>query len=116
MKDIREKIITKIVMRLGASPSTKGFTYIKAGIRTCLEDPKAITAITKVIYPEIAKVYDTTPVAVEHAIRHAITQGWAKRDLELSDDIFTGQLQSKKDIPTNSVFLAAVVEWLKMNE
>ncbi|MBR6242315.1 MAG: sporulation transcription factor Spo0A, partial [Ruminococcus sp.] len=71
-----------------------------------------ITNMTKLIYPEIARKYSTSEKAVERASRAAIHSGWSRRDKKLTKSIFGNTLQFETEIPSSTLFIAAVVEWI----
>ena len=41
-----------------------------------VNDPEMLNSITKILYPTIAKTFQTTSSRVERAIRHAIEVAW----------------------------------------
>ena len=64
--------ITKTLHELGVPSHIKGYQYIREGVTLVYENPEMVGGITKELYPEIAKKYETTVSRVERAIRHAI--------------------------------------------
>ena len=50
----------------------KGYQYLREAIIIAVNEMDVINAITKVLYPQVAKTFQTTPSRVERAIRHAI--------------------------------------------
>jgi two-component system response regulator (stage 0 sporulation protein A) len=73
-----------------------------------------INAITKVLYPQVAKTFDTTPSRVERAIRHAIEVAWDRGDLETLQRFFGYTVSNSKGKPTNSEFIALIADRLKL--
>ena len=80
-------------------------------------DMDVINAVTKVLYPEVAHRFSTTPSRVERAIRHAIEVAWDRGDLETLQKYFGYTVNSAKGKPTNSEFIAMIADriqlWLK---
>lgn len=113
MNIYRQKPLSQILMALGIQPSFKGFQYLKRGIEFCVKDPLSVSNLSGIIYPQIAEEFNTTASAVERAARNAITTGWHRRDKALAKDIFGNTLQSAADVPTNSLYIAALAEWLR---
>ena len=108
-----ETIVVNTIMDLGISPSTKGYHYLKDGIMLCLAtDDKMPT--NKQIYTQLAEMYSSSESAVERAIRHAVKSGWPRHSDNLAYMIFKHTLQSKFDVPTNSVFFTTVSEWIRV--
>ena len=78
------------------------------------ENVEVLNAITMVLYPEVAKKYQTTPSRVERAIRHSIEVAWTKGNKEKIDEIFGYTVDETKGKPTNSEFIAMIVDNLRM--
>lgn len=110
-----EIIISKILREIGVSCNLIGYDYIKASIIIGLNEPNAFRLITKELYPRVAKQFGSTPCRVERGIRHAIENAWDRGNLEIMHNIFGYSTSSEKGKPTNSEFLATVVEYIKVN-
>lgn len=102
---------TKLLHDVGITPNLKGFRYLRTAIGMVIKDETIIEAVTKILYPEIAKIYKTTSVRAERAIRHAIESSWAKDDGRLMKRLFKLPENSKR--PTNSEFIGLAAEYLK---
>lgn len=79
-----------------------------------VHDMDVINAVTKVLYPEVAKHFGTTPSRVERAIRHAIEVAWDRGDLETLQKYFGYTVNSTKGKPTNSEFIAMIADRLQL--
>lgn len=77
-----------------------------------VDDMDVINAVTKVLYPEVAKRFSTTPSRVERAIRHAIEVAWDRGDLETLQKYFGYTVSNSKGKPTNSEFIAMIADRL----
>lgn len=108
------KVISKMLHTLGVPSHIKGYAYIREGIALMIDSPDMIGGITKEIYPEIAKKYNTTPSRVERAVRHAIEISWNRGDYETMEEIFGHSVDYDKAKPTNSEFIATVADYLKV--
>lgn len=106
--------ITKILHELGIPSHIKGYQYIREGIGILFERPETIGGITKELYPELAKKYDTTVSRVERAIRHAIEVSWNRGDWDLMEDIFGHSVDIDKAKPTNSEFIVTIADKLRL--
>ena len=73
-----------------------------------------INAITKVLYPQVAKTFQTTPSRVERAIRHAIEVAWDRGDLDTLQRFFGYTVSNTKGKPTNSEFIALIADKLQL--
>lgn len=110
-----EAIIVRTLFNLGISPNTKGYHYLREVILCCVKNDGAVKAFNKELYSEIAEEHNTSVCSVERAVRHAIKSGWYRHDEKLAEEIFMNTLQSSSDIPTNSVFISAITEWIRVN-
>jgi two-component system response regulator (stage 0 sporulation protein A) len=106
--------ITKLLHELGVPSHIKGYTFIKEGINLIYNDPSLASAITKELYPVIAKKYDTTPSRVERAIRHAIEVSWNRANWELMEEIFGYSVDIDKAKATNSEFIVTLADKLRI--
>ena len=77
-----EAMVTSIIHEIGVPAHIKGYQYLREAIMIAVQDMDVINAITKVLYPQVAKTFATTPSRVERAIRHAIEVAWDRGDLE----------------------------------
>ena len=109
------KRITKMLHTLGVPSHIKGYLYIREGIDLMMSNSDMLGGITKEIYPEIAKKYNTTPSRVERAVRHAIEISWNRGDYETMEEIFGHSVDYDKAKPTNSEFIATIADHLKMD-
>ena len=79
-----------------------------------VEDIELLGAVTKELYPAIAKLNKTTPSRVERAIRHAIEVAWNRGRLETINNLFGYTVQNDKGKPTNSEFIAIIADKLRI--
>jgi two-component system response regulator (stage 0 sporulation protein A) len=92
----------------------KGYQYLREAIIIAVEDMDVINAVTKVLYPEVAKRFGTTASRVERAIRHAIEVAWDRGDLETLQKYFGYTVSNAKGKPTNSEFIAMIADRLQL--
>jgi len=111
-----EATITDMLHNLGIPSHIRGYQYIKEGIFIVYRKGNIISYITKDVYPEIAKKFDTTPSRVERAIRHAIEISWNRGDLNLMEEIFGNSLNVNRDKPTNAEYITTIADRLKINQ
>ena len=79
-----------------------------------VNDMEMLNSITKLLYPSIAKKYQTTPSRVERAIRHAIEVAWSRGRMETLDALFGYTINTGKGKPTNSEFIALITDKLRL--
>ena len=107
--------ITKTLHELGVPSHIKGYQYIREGITLVYKKPDIIGGITKELYPEIAKKYDSTVSRVERAIRHAIEVSWNRGNWDLMEDIFGHSVDIDKAKPTNSEFIVTIADKMRLD-
>lgn len=103
-----KNLVTSVIHEIGVPAHIKGYQYLREAIMIAVDDMDVINAVTKVLYPEVAKRFSTTPSRVERAIRHAIEVAWDRGDLETLQKYFGYTVNSAKGKPTNSEFIAIV--------
>lgn len=106
--------ITKTLHELGVPSHIKGYQYIRESISLIYENPEMVGGITKELYPEVAKKFQTTVSRVERAIRHAIEVSWNRGNWQLMEDIFGHSVDIDKAKPTNSEFIVTVADKLRL--
>lgn len=110
MKDHLETDITKMLHELGIPAHIKGYQYLRDAISMVVRDREMMEAVTKILYPEIAKKNYTSSSRVERAIRHAIEVAWGRGSLEVIDELFGYTISTGKGKPTNSEFIALIAD------
>ena len=106
--------VTAIIHEIGVPAHIKGYQYLREAIRLAVEDMEVINAVTKVLYPTVARKFGTTPSRVERAIRHAIEVAWDRGDLETLQKYFGYTVSNAKGKPTNSEFIAMIADRLQL--
>ncbi|MFT8871105.1 MAG: sporulation transcription factor Spo0A [Sporolactobacillus sp.] len=106
--------ITNIIHEIGVPAHIKGYMYLREAITMVYRDIDLLGSITKILYPDIAKKYKTTPSRVERAIRHAIEVAWSRGDIEAIANLFGYTISNSKAKPTNSEFIAMVADKLRI--
>ena len=106
--------ITKTLHELGVPSHIKGYQYIREGITLVYYKPEIIGGITKELYPEIAKKFDSTVSRVERAIRHAIEVSWNRGNWDLMEETFGHSVDIDKAKPTNSEFIVTLADKLRL--
>ena len=109
-----ETMVTGIIHEIGVPAHIKGYQYLREAIIIAVNDMDVINAITKVLYPQVAKTFATTPSRVERAIRHAIEVAWDRGDLDTLQRFFGYTVSNTKGKPTNSEFIALIADKLQL--
>lgn len=107
--------ITKMLHELGIPSHIKGYQYIREAVNIIFDNPSVIGGITKELYPELAKKFNTTTSRVERAIRHAIEVSWNRGNLDFMEEIFGYSVDIDKAKPTNSEFMVTIADKLRLD-
>lgn len=108
--------ITEILHQIGVPAHIKGYHYLRDSIIMAVEDPNIINAVTKQLYPSVARKYETTSSRVERAIRHAIEVAWDRGDVEVLNSYFGYTIHNTRGKPTNSEFIAMISDKLQLEK
>lgn len=109
-----EKDVTDMIHEIGVPAHIKGYQYLREAIMMSVEDSSMVSSITKILYPTIAKKFQTTSSRVERAIRHAIEVAWSRGRMETLDALFGYTVDTGKGKPTNSEFIALISDRIRL--
>ena len=109
-----EIVVTEMIHQLGVPAHIKGYHYLRAAILASIDDQSLLDSVTKMLYPTVAKKFDTTSSRVERAIRHAIEIAWDRGDLDTINSFFGYTVNNCKGKPTNSEFIALLTDKLRL--
>ena len=110
-----EKDVTDMIHEIGVPAHIKGYQYLREAIMMSVRDGEMLNSITKILYPTIAKKYQTTSSRVERAIRHAIEVAWSRGNMETLDSLFGYTISIGKGKPTNSEFIALITYKIRLH-
>lgn len=106
--------VTDILHQIGVPAHIKGYHYLRDSIIMSVETPEIINAVTKQLYPAVAKKHSTTSSRVERAIRHAIEVAWDRGDVDVLNSYFGYTIHNSRGKPTNSEFIAMISDKLRL--
>ena len=109
-----ENRVTDMIHEIGIPAHIKGYHYLRDAILMAIEDMDVLNAVTKVLYPTVAKMHQTTASRVERAIRHAIEVAWSRGKLDTLDELFGYTVNGGKGKPTNSEFIALIADTIRL--
>ena len=109
-----EVTVTQILHEIGVPAHIKGYHYLRDSIMMSVEHPEIINAVTKQLYPSVAKKYETTSSRVERAIRHAIEVAWDRGNVDVLNSYFGYTIHNDRGKPTNSEFIAMISDRLRL--
>ena len=111
-----ETRVTDMLHEIGIPAHIKGYHYLRDAILMAIEDMDVLNAITKILYPTVAKRHQTTSSRVERAIRHAIEVAWSRGKLDTLEELFGYTVSNGKGKPTNSEFIALVADTIRLEQ
>lgn len=109
-----ESDVTSIIHEIGVPAHIKGYQYLRDAIIMSVNDVEMLNSITKILYPTIAKMHQTTSSRVERAIRHAIEVAWSRGKMDTIDELFGYTINNGKGKPTNSEFIALIADKIRL--
>lgn len=109
-----EMMVTEILHQIGVPAHIKGYHYLREAIMLAIKDSEMINSVTKILYPTVAKKFQTTSSRVERAIRHAIEVAWDRGDIDVLNAYFGYTINNDRGKPTNSEFVAMIADKLKL--
>lgn len=109
-----ETQVTRIIHQIGVPAHIKGYQYLRTAILMTISDNDVINSVTKVLYPSVAKKYQTTTSRVERAIRHAIEVAWDRGDVDTLNSYFGYTIHNSRGKPTNSEFIAMIADNMRL--
>ena len=111
-----EAEVTAIIHEVGIPAHIKGYQYVREAIILTVQDMEMINAVTKMLYPEVARRFHTTPSRVERAIRHAIEVAWSRGKMDTIDEMFGYTIHNGKGKPTNSEFIPMISDRIRLRK
>ncbi len=112
MSEKVDAITVRALLMLGIYPNTKGFRYLRRAVSLYISGRESRAQSSAQLYKEVAKPFETTGGAVERSIRHAIQSGWHRRNRRFADMVFYALLQGQNDVPSNTLFISALGEYV----
>lgn len=114
LQAMKQKYITKVLLNLGVPAHLKGYHYLRTAIMMSEKDIEIVSSVTKLLYPEVAKVYKTTPQKVERAIRNAIEVSWMRSNMDAMEEVFGLSADTGRGRPTNSEYIARIADAVQL--
>ena len=111
---VLDTTITSIIKEIGVPAHIKGYAFLREAIQMVYSDVELLGSVTKILYPDIATKYNTTPSRVERAIRHAIEVAWNRGNYEVISKMFGYTVHHLKSKPTNSEFIAMIADKIRL--
>ena len=109
-----EQAISCFMLELGIPAHLRGYQYLRSAVEMCAEDMELVGSVTKLLYPDLAKLYKTTDQKIERAIRNAIEVSWERGNSALFEQLFGYCNSNEYSRPTNSEYIATVADYIRL--
>ncbi len=109
-----EQAISGFMLELGIPAHLRGYQYLRSAVEMCVEDMELVGSVTKLLYPDLAKLYQTTDQKIERAIRNAIEVSWERGNSALFEQLFGYCNSPEYNRPTNSEYIATVADYIRL--
>ncbi len=109
-----EQAISGFMLELGIPAHLRGYQYLRSAVEMCTKDMELVGSVTKLLYPDLAKLYKTTDQKIERAIRNAIEVSWERGNSALFEQLFGYCNSNEYSRPTNSEYIAAVADHIRL--
>ena len=97
------------MVKCGFQARQKGYRYLREAVWIAYQEPEVLGSVTKRLYPEVAKRFNTTDKQVERAIRNAIETAWTKGEPETLKTFFKDIYGDGTIRPTNTEVIEKMV-------
>ena len=109
-----EQAISGFMLELGIPAHLRGYQYLRSAVEMCTKDMELVGSVTKLLYPDLAKLYKTTDQKIERAIRNAIEVSWERGNSALFEQLFGYCNSNEYSRPTNSEYIATVADYIRL--
>ena len=109
-----EQAISSFMLELGIPAHLRGYQYLRSAVEMCTHDMELVGSVTKLLYPDLAKMYQTTDQKIERAIRNAIEVSWERGNSTLFEQLFGYCNSNEYSRPTNSEYIATVADYIRL--
>ena len=109
-----EQIVSDFMLELGIPAHLRGYQFLRSAVEMCVGNMELVGSVTKLLYPDLAKMYQTTDQKIERAIRNAIEVSWERGNSELFEELFGYCNRIEYSRPTNSEYIAATADYIRL--
>ena len=105
--------IGELLEQLGLARKEKGFERLSYAIAVTAQEFERAGSVTKLLYPDLAKHFQTTPEKIERSLRHLIEKSWEKGEKTRFEELFGYHRDNSEIRPTNSEYIAILADWIR---
>ena len=105
--------IGELLEQLGLDRKEKGFERLSYAIAVTAKEFERAGSVTKLLYPDLAKHFQTTPEKIERSLRHLIEKSWEKGEKTRFEELFGYHRDNSEIRPTNSEYIAILADRIR---
>ena len=105
--------IGELLEQLGLARKEKGFERLSYAIAVTAQEFERAGSVTKLLYPDLAKHFQTTPEKIERSLSHLIEKSWEKGEKTRFEELFGYHRDNSEVRPTNSEYIAILADWIR---
>ena len=105
--------IRELLEQLGLARKEKGFERLSYAIAVTAQEFERAGSVTKLLYPDLAKHFQTTPEKIERSLRHLIEKSWEKGEKTRFEELYGYHRDNSEIRPTNSEYIAILADWIR---
>ena len=105
--------IRELLEQLGLARKEKGFERLSYAIAVTAQEFERAGSVTKLLYPDLAKHFQTTPEKIERSLRHLIEKSWEKGEKTRFEELFGYHRDNSEIRPANSEYIAILADWIR---
>jgi two-component system response regulator (stage 0 sporulation protein A) len=105
--------IGELLEQLGLARKEKGFERLSYAIAVTAKEFERAGSVTKLLYPDLAKHFQTTPEKIERSLRHLIEKSWEKGEKTRFEELFGYHRDNSEIRPTNSEYIAILADRIR---
>ncbi len=105
--------IGELLEQLGLTGQEKGYERLSYAIAVTAQEFERAGSVTKLLYPDLAKHFQTTPEKIERSLRHLIEKSWEKGEKDRFEELFGYHKDNSEIRPTNSEYIAILADRIR---
>ncbi|MDR0948021.1 MAG: sporulation initiation factor Spo0A C-terminal domain-containing protein [Lachnospiraceae bacterium] len=110
-----ELYITEIMLEIGIPAHLRGYYYLREAILLSAQNMEYVCSATKMLYPMVAKQFQTTTQKVERSIRNAIEVSWLRGNPGTIKRLFGCSNPDIYKRPTNTEYVARIADKVRLD-
>lgn len=113
-EEMAECAVAEMLLDMGVPVHLSGYRFLLRSAMLVLAEPEYLSCITHMLYPAVARFFDSTASRVERSIRHAINMAWQRGGADAFTHVTKRRFLSDSDKPTNCELIALICERVRL--